>query len=104
MDKEFLSKNIATLRKERGWTQEKLAQEAEVSYHTVFRAEAGTKPRTDNLQKIAKALGVSETILLYGENPESNKSELLTSLYSVAPTLAEDKLREVVELALRHSR
>ena len=102
MDKEFLSRNITHLRKERGWSQEKLAQEAGVSYHTVFRAEAGTKPRFDNLQKIANALGVSETDLIYEAKPKASqdaKASLLTTLYSIAPTLSESDLRELVTLA-----
>lgn len=102
MDKEFLSQNITHLRKERGWSQEKLAQEAEVSYHTVFRAEAGTKPRMENLQKIARALGVTETELISGKNlkaPTSFKAELLTTLYTLAPQLQESDLKFLVENA-----
>lgn len=64
MTKDLLSHNIIKLRKALGWSQEKLAQEAEVSYHTIFRAESGTKPKMDNLIKISSALGVSVDELL----------------------------------------
>lgn len=54
-------KNLKKLRKKKGWTREKLAREADVSYHTIIKIERGTikNPRLDTLVKLAKALGVS---------------------------------------------
>lgn len=54
-------KNLATIRKEKGWSQEKLAVEASISYNTVIKIERGgiKNPKIDTVMKIAKALGIS---------------------------------------------
>lgn len=54
-------KNLRKFRKRKGWTQERLAREASISYHTLIKIERGDikNPRLDTLIKIAKALGVS---------------------------------------------
>ena len=57
----FYLKNLKKLRHKKGWTQEKLAREAGISFHTFIKIENGrTKnPKIKTLIKIAKALGVS---------------------------------------------
>jgi len=57
----FYLKNLKGYRNKKGWSQEKLAREASVSYQAVIKIERGyTKsPRLDTLLKIAKALGIS---------------------------------------------
>jgi transcriptional regulator with XRE-family HTH domain len=54
-------KNLKMFRNKKGWTREKLAREANVSYHTIIKIERGgiKNPRLDTLIKLAKALGVS---------------------------------------------
>jgi len=54
-------KNIKALREGKGWTQEKLAQEAGISYQTLIKIEHGgiKNPRIETLIKIAKSLEVS---------------------------------------------
>lgn len=54
-------KNLKKLRKKKGWTREKLAREADVSYHTIIKIERGDikGPRLGTLIKLAKALDVS---------------------------------------------
>lgn len=94
MTKESFAKNILRLRKAKGWSQQKLADKAEVSYHTVFRAEAGTMPKIENLQKIAGALGVSESELL-GNHPKVNAANLTPE------TL--DAIREATKEAFKQS-
>ncbi len=51
-------KNIKALREKKGWTQEKLAQEAGISYQTLIKIEHGgiKNPRIETLIKIAKSL------------------------------------------------
>jgi len=53
--------NIKKLRKKKGWPQEKLAREANISYHTLVKIERGgiKNPKIETLVKLAKALGVS---------------------------------------------
>ena len=55
-----VGRNIRSLREERGWSREKLAGEAGVSFHTVYRSEEqGRTPRLEQLVRIADALEVS---------------------------------------------
>jgi len=54
-------KNLKALRNQKGWSQEKLAREANISYHTVIKLEqSGIKnPRIETVIKLADALKVS---------------------------------------------
>lgn len=53
--------NLKKLRKQKGWSQEKLAREAGISYQTLIKIEQGRikNPKLETLIKLAKALGVS---------------------------------------------
>jgi transcriptional regulator with XRE-family HTH domain len=54
-------KNLAKIRKEKGWSQEKLAQEAGISYNTLIKIERGgiKNPKIETVIKLAKALNIS---------------------------------------------
>ncbi len=54
-------KNLAKIRKQKGWSQEKLAQEAGISYNTLIKIERnGIKnPKIETVIKLAKALDIS---------------------------------------------
>ena len=54
-------KNLAKIRKQKGWSQEKLAQEAGISYNTLIKIERGgiKNPKIETVIKLANALGVS---------------------------------------------
>jgi len=54
-------KNLKKLRQKKGWSQEKLAREASISYNTLIKIERGgiKNPKLETLIKLAKALGVS---------------------------------------------
>lgn len=57
--KEF-GKRLRTLRRQAGLTQEQLAEAAEVSVDFLSLVERGVNaPSFDNLEKLARALGVS---------------------------------------------
>ena len=57
---EILGNNIRSLRKETGWTQEKLAEKADISVPFMTQIELGRKTASlEVIEKIAKALGVS---------------------------------------------
>ena len=49
---------IIELRRERGWTQEKLAEECGVGIRTIQRLEAGSDASLETLLMVANALGV----------------------------------------------
>ena len=53
-------KNLSKVRKEKGWTQEKLAQEAGISYNTLIKIERnGIKnPKIETVIRLAAALGI----------------------------------------------
>jgi len=57
----MLSKKIKELRNKAGWSQQKLAEKAGVSYNTVTKIEQGaaTMPTIQTMIKIADAFGVS---------------------------------------------
>ena len=56
-----IAKNIRLLRKEKGFSQDRLSKEAEVAYNTIIKIESGENPNptVDTLERVANALGVS---------------------------------------------
>ena len=54
-------KNLKSFRNIKGWSQEKLAREANISYHTVIKLEQSVikNPRIETVIKLADALKVS---------------------------------------------
>jgi len=53
--------NIKIIRNKKGWSQERLAREADVSYQTLIKIEQKRvkNPKLQTLVKIAKALNVT---------------------------------------------
>ncbi len=65
---EGFGERVRRLRIERGWTQEQLARQADLSKSAISEAEsAATQPRGQNLVRIASALGASIDFLLTGQ-------------------------------------
>ena len=62
-----IARNIKRLRKEKGFSQDRLSKEADVTYHTIAKLESGENenPTVKTLQKIALALNVNIDDLLY---------------------------------------
>ncbi|UBQ02433.1 helix-turn-helix domain-containing protein [Curtobacterium sp. TXMA1] len=60
---------IATLRRERGWTQERLAETSGVAVRTVQRLEGGKEASLETLSAIARALEVPVRELFAQEDP-----------------------------------
>ena len=60
-EKSTIAKNIKKLRKQRGFSQDKLSKLADISHNTIIKIESGAiqSPTMDTASKIAKALGVS---------------------------------------------
>ena len=54
-------KNLAKIRKQKGWSQEKLAVESGISYNTIIKIERGgiENPKIGTVIKLADALGIS---------------------------------------------
>ena len=57
----MIAKRLKELRKKSGWSQQKLADKAGVSYNTVTKIEQGaaTMPTIQTMIKIADAFGIS---------------------------------------------
>jgi transcriptional regulator with XRE-family HTH domain len=56
-----LAKNLKRLRKERGWTQQKLAEKAQMAYVNITKIEQGVskEPTIVTMVKLADALAIS---------------------------------------------
>jgi len=54
-------KNLANIRKQKGWSQEKLAVESGISYNTIIKIERGgiKNPKIDTVIKLTKALSIT---------------------------------------------
>ncbi len=80
---ETLSTNIKNFRKGKGWTQEKLAEEAEMSVQAINFFEGKRRwPGEDSLSKIASALKIEvyqlfipqdKTPIIIEDTPENEK-------------------------------
>lgn len=63
----LLGESVRDARKQAGYSQEKLAERADLSAVFISRIERGVEsPSVDNLLKIAKALGVRVADLVMG--------------------------------------
>ena len=53
-------KNLIKLRKQKGWSQEKLAVESGISYNTIIKIERGgiKNPKIGTVINLEKALGI----------------------------------------------
>lgn len=62
-----IARNIKRLRKEKGFSQDRLSKEADVTYHTIAKLESGDNenPTIQTLQKIATALNVTINDLIH---------------------------------------
>lgn len=89
MDSVEFGKYLATLRKAKGWTQEKLAEQIHVSNKTISKWETGVGlPDIRMLEPLAEALGVTVLELIKSkETKEMNTDEI------------EDTISDVIEIA-----
>lgn len=64
---ESLGRRIRQLREQRGWTQEKLADEAGLASRHIQQLEHGERwPRADTLRRLAEAFGIEAEEILRG--------------------------------------
>lgn len=65
LDPERVGEEIRRLRRAAGWSQQALADEADVRRPTISELERGERvPRMETLEKIGQALGVSATVIV----------------------------------------
>ena len=82
----IVGQRITDRRKKLGWTQEKLAEKANLTPQFVSYAESGKRAmRPENLLKISTALGVSADYLLTGEVVDKDLLLLSEKLEQLSP-------------------
>ncbi|MCX4668980.1 helix-turn-helix domain-containing protein [Streptomyces sp. NBC_01381] len=65
-----LRENVRDLRRRAGWSQEELANEANLSVGTIRKIEQGGDARVETLHMIARALGTTTSSLFATESPD----------------------------------
>ncbi|WP_232699504.1 helix-turn-helix domain-containing protein [Brevibacillus daliensis] len=98
---ESVGQRIKALRKQKKWTQQKLASQVKVSAQVISNWEREyTNPGHDDLSRLAMTLGVSADYILFGQQPNeaqsaktNTTSTSLTSLffYELEQLSEEDK-------------
>lgn len=68
---------VAELRKKRGWTQEVLAEKANITVRTIQRIENGTDVSLDTLASISNALLVPVSELFESIEEEAKEVEIM---------------------------
>ena len=82
-----IGNRITELRKRLGWTQEELAEKADLTPQFVSYAESGKRAmRPENLLKLSKALNVSAEYLLTGEIIDKDLLILSDKIKQLAPS------------------
>ncbi|MFC2401231.1 MAG: helix-turn-helix domain-containing protein [Streptococcus sobrinus] len=94
---------VANLRKQKGWTQERLAEKAGLSVRTIQRIERGDDSSLETLGLVANALDVSIKELFQADEPSPKMEEVAAYSDEQASQLekrkAEDKLFSIYRLA-----
>lgn len=96
---------LVKLRKQRGWSQQDLANNAKIHVQVIKRYEAGLSlPTLDSLASLARSLGVSADVLVFDEQggvagDVLDDAELL-ELFRKLPRLRAQE-REAVRVLLR---
>ena len=97
---------LAALRKEKGFTQQALADRIQGSVVQIHRYEAGTsQPTLDVIRKLALSLGVSTDELIFGKNGRGPDDELRLQFEALAQFNPEEKqvVKELLDsLILKH--
>lgn len=71
-----LGNRVRKCRNERHWSQEKLAEEVNVSLNTISRIEGGqTRMSIEVFMRLVQALGVDAELLIFGETSDSDKTD-----------------------------
>jgi transcriptional regulator with XRE-family HTH domain len=94
------SAQLIQLRKERGLTQQQLADTVGIHVNQIKRYEAGTtQPTLDALVKLSKSLHTSLDALVFGDNERGPDESLKYQFEAISDLENEDKriIREVLE-------
>ena len=100
-------KRLTALRKQRGLTQQALADDIELHVNQIKRYEAGTaQPTLETLVRLAKALHTTLDDLVFGEDSRAPLDELKLQFEALSQFTEEERkvAKEVLEsLILKHN-
>ncbi|WP_010604472.1 helix-turn-helix domain-containing protein [Pseudoalteromonas maricaloris] len=100
-------KRLTALRKQRGLTQQALADDIELHVNQIKRYEAGTaQPTLETLVRLAKALHTTLDDLVFGEDSRTPLDELKLQFEALSQFTEEERkvAKEVLEsLILKHN-
>lgn len=86
------AKRLTAVRKERGWTQQEMANVIDIHLSQVKRYESGdTQPSLDVLCKIARSLNISADRLLFDENERGPTDDLKLQFEAISQFNREEK-------------
>lgn len=95
-EKALLGRRIRALRNAKGWTQEKLGAEAEISYKFVGEIERGLQnPSFETLVKIAAALKVALPELFRFEQETLDKKSIESRISQIIKNLSDEDIRQL---------
>jgi transcriptional regulator, XRE family len=93
-----IGKRISNIRKERGYTQEKLAELANISIQFLSSVENDKKGMTvTTLQKIADCLNVTTDYIIYGRDT-SNKNFMINAMIDTLSDQNKKKAEKLLEI------
>lgn len=97
---------VVTLRKQKGWTQQQLADEVGVRVLQIRRYESGaSQPTLDAIRRLALALGVTTDELIFDKDERGPDEELRLQFEAITRFTPEEKkvAKAVLEsLILKH--
>ena len=93
------AEQLATSRKQRGYTQAVLAERAGIHMSQLHRYEAGTaQPTLDVIRRLAVALSVSTDSLIFGTTPRSAADARLAMAFEATASLDKHDRTVIAEL------
>jgi len=97
---------VVTLRKQKGWTQQQLAEQVGVRVLQIRRYESGaSQPTLDAIRRLALALGVTTDELIFDKNERGPDDDLRLQFEALTRFTPQEKkiVKAVLEsLILKH--
>ena len=97
--KVLLGRKIRALRKEKGWSQQELGNQADINYKFLGEIERGQQNPTVNIMiKISKALNIDLPELFRFEHEILNRKEIEAQIKQILKTIPDKDLRNILML------
>ncbi len=97
MDNQSIKNNIYKLRRDKGMSQEEVANLMDISLTSYRKIEKGeTNLISERITQLAEALGITEQELLWGYNPNPSQAQMQAEIQRLRQTVEEKS--EQIEL------